>query len=73
MLIEIDQVAIESKLWARVLAGDVAAKAQVRAEVNGLELYLHALSVSSDTHTVVTLRQLDALNLIDWVRCGAHA
>lgn len=72
MLIEIDEVAVEKGLWLKVKAGDRAAHAEVRKLVNGLELSLHALSLDpSVEYEVVSLRELDGLNLIDHIKCSA--
>jgi hypothetical protein len=72
MLVEIDEVAIGAALWRRAAAGDVEARDAIRALVDGLHLSLHLLSVDhSVEYVVVTLRELDKLNLIDGVRCEA--
>jgi hypothetical protein len=72
MLVEIDEVAVERSLWLKAKGGDKAAQAEVRKMVNGLELSLHALSLDPAVeYEVVTLRDLDGLNLIDYIKCSA--
>lgn len=67
MLLEIDEVFVNRQLWQRVLAGDEAARDELRKELDGLVLYLHALSVSGDDGVVVTLRELQAQHCVGHV------
>lgn len=72
MLVEVDEVAIGAALWRRAVAGDAEARSAIRQLVDGLHLSLHLLSVDhSVDYVVITLRELDRLNLVDGVRCEA--
>lgn len=59
MLVEIDEYVIDRATWERVKADDAAAREKLRADLNGMVLYMHNLSVMSDEDVVVvTLREL---------------
>lgn len=66
MILEIDQVVVDAKLWARAKDGDEAAKGQIAFCVHGLDLYMHNFPVQSDD-IVVTLRELEDCGIIDGV------
>jgi hypothetical protein len=66
MFLEIDQVAVESRLWARAKAGDKGAIVELQDQFNGMVLYLHALSCPQDWECV-TLRELKELHIVNSV------
>lgn len=74
MLLEIDEVAIDSGLWARVQRGEEQALIIVRGILDGMDLYLHNYVPSqgpltiSDNVIAVTLRQLREAKVIESVR-----
>lgn len=61
MFMECDEIAIESGLWARVLARDAAAVQQLREALSGMVLYVHALSLRDGVqYEHLTARQVCA-------------
>ncbi len=65
MYLEIDDVAVLTEDWIGVLKGDDEAKMRVRADLDGLVIYSHALSgVGGPEYTQVTLRMLQAYGII---------
>lgn len=62
---EIDEVIVDSQLWAKAKAGDAAAVISLRAKVDGLVLYMHGLSGIGGE--AVTLRELEAAGVVDSV------
>lgn len=62
---EIDEVIVDSALWAKAKAGDAAAVIELRAKIDGLVLYMHGLSGISGH--VVTLRELEDACVVDSV------
>lgn len=66
MLVEMDQVAIDRALWVRVLQNAPGAREEARTTVDGLVLYMHALSCA-ENEIIVTLRELEAYDIVDAV------
>lgn len=62
---EIDEVIVDSGLWAKAQARDKAAVKELRAQLDGLVLYLHGLGGVEGE--VVTLRELEAASVVDSV------
>lgn len=61
-----DQVAIDRALWVRVLQNAPGAREEARKVVDGLVLYMHALS-HGENDILVTLRELEAYDIVDAV------
>ena len=70
MLMEVDQVAVSEDLWLRVQEGDEDARNKLRLEVNGLDIYMHAMPVAVNK-IIVSLRQLEAMNVVESVKITA--
>ena len=68
---EIDQVVVNIELWNRVLKGDDEARKELATKLTGIELYMHAMQWDRNTEMVVTLRDLEGANVVDYVRIGA--
>lgn len=51
-LMEVNLVAVDRALYERAKAGDAAAVMELKAAVNGLELYCHAMPVSPSEEVV---------------------
>lgn len=68
---EIDEVVVNTELWKLCLAGDSNARKELAKQLTGLELYLHAMPWNPATETVVTLRDLEGANVVDYVKIGA--
>lgn len=66
MLLEIDQAAVNAKDWELAKQGDQAAKNRIAGKLDRMITYLHAFPVAED-ETVVTLRELADLNIINSV------
>lgn len=64
MLVEIDEFVVDKNLWQRAEAGDRAAKDEIRTEIDGMFLYMHALSMPEGNWHVVTLRDLERLGIV---------
>lgn len=62
-LMEIDQVAVDAALWKRAQEGDDAARTALRDLLESEVLYLHSMPVQ-DSEIIVTLRELEALDIL---------
>ena len=67
-MLEIDEVLVDEADWAAMVAGDYAAKSRIQKAIDGVYLYLHALYWPGGPTKVVTLRDLEAHNVIEGVR-----
>lgn len=63
MFCEIDHVAVDGRLWERVKAGDKEAAEELRSKLDGVVLYMHALS-TRPTDVCVTLRELEEQHIV---------
>lgn len=67
-LVEMDQIFIDRALFERAQNGDSAAKDEIRKELDGMVLYMHALTVlDTEDGVFVTIRQLEGLNILNHV------
>lgn len=75
MLVEIDQFVVAKDLWDKALGGDMDARAQVEKQLDGLELYMHALSLPDPAadYVVLTLHDLEALNIVRSIRVNVNS
>lgn len=64
MFMELDQVAVDSKQWAAIKAGDKGAANALKANLHGMVLYLHALSADSPPYEWVSLRELQEAGVV---------
>lgn len=71
MLLEIDQVALPAALLQRLRAKDAAAIAEAGRLLDGVELYVHALSAEPGDE-VVGLRELESIGVVACVRLVAN-
>ena len=67
MFMEIHTVAVLEDVWNRVKRGDEAAIEQLKDELNGIEIYMHALSADAPPYTWVTLKELNEANIVEAV------
>lgn len=67
MFMEIDNVAVDTATWEKAKAGDKEAIEKLKQDLNGVELYMHALSTDSPPYTWVSLRELHAAHVVDFV------
>ena len=61
-LLEIDHVNVDKKLWKAAKDRDYDARDAIRKEIDGLEIYFHAMIRSDefwDKHELITLRELE--------------
>ncbi len=68
-LMEIDEVAVDRDLYEQAKSGDENSLQKLRAAVNGLFLYLHAMPVK-ESETVVTVRELHEIDAIYSITLG---
>ncbi len=66
MFVEIDMVAVDEDLWAKVRCGVKEAVQKLRKDLDGMELYMHALS-TLPSDTCVTLEKLERAHVIETV------
>lgn len=64
---ECDQVAVIEEVWNRAKAGEKEAIEQLRSELDGLELYEHALCTDSPPYTWVSIRELNEAGIVELV------
>ena len=60
---EIDEVVVNSADWDAMLGGDKAARKRIQEAIDQVFLYFHILNYSDDER-VVTIRDLEAQNLV---------
>ncbi len=61
-LMEVDEIVVSKKLWEAAKRGHQGAIKDIRNEVEGLEIYFHAMVRSDEywnTHTIITLKELE--------------
>ena len=68
VLLEIDEILVPSDLLDRTKSGDISAKNEIRKLVDGLHIYMHNIVMDSDDYSVVTLRELQFLGIIESVK-----
>lgn len=68
MFMECDEVAVVEEVWNRVKAGDNTAVEQLKDELDGLVLYMHALSAVSPPHAWVSIRELNQAGIVQLVK-----
>lgn len=73
-LVEIDDVFIDRALFERAKQGDIAAKEDIKKELDGMVLYMHALTVpDSEDGVFVKVRELEDLNIVQAITLHTRA
>jgi len=69
MFVEIDEIALPVELLKRIKLGDEAAKQEARQLLNGMHLYMHALTIegSIDGWRTISIFQAYHLGIISSV------
>ena len=61
-LMEVDEIVVSKKLWEAAKRGHQKAIKDIRKEVEGLEIYFHAMVRSDEyweKHIIITLKELE--------------
>jgi hypothetical protein len=68
MMVEIDEVCVDSELWARAEDGDTNAIQALKDGFHETVLYVHALTASVPPNTWVRLKDLERLGIVRSIR-----